>query len=527
MKFKCLLLLIVAACLIPSNLFAWGGSGHNTVGVEVAKHLPSPWREKLQGNSELFSRFLGYNLYPDSFKPLEPELWGEDFINVFEINKMKNHYDFHHSASRCVGFQVLVEAIRRNDVEKVFLILGCLSHVIADQSACNHYPYIHYATYTLGSKGLNVSPELIADISWLDKQDFSHNIWEKRCAEINFTDTNPSVSEMFERLMFIEWEATNYFRYGSTIVEASEDYVNKKDAAAGEKLAASLSELGAWAVEHTVKIFNAALRLAASGETVVWSGNIEDYNPSYTEKINNFILNRPISNDSFCVQALPKGLQSDPVRVLYDPTGKWNNGLFKIDDRIIAVGIVNTLQKNSIDASIFDVREFNKFGIENPADIKLLIVPAQKVTDYFCMKRDELFSQLKKYQEVGGKVLWIGSMPSEIAPKISKNLTYCEQKDSYTNPAYPVSMDELLQSSVTLLNTTRTWKFKKKPRGDAGWTWPSGRLYFVDELDEDIIPVVALKTPDKTFNIGAVYPKIEPIFGFITTYSIYPYFHYK
>ncbi|MDO4570516.1 MAG: hypothetical protein Q4D38_09045 [Planctomycetia bacterium] len=508
-----ILAIVCVGCLTKES---WGwGEGHDVIGAAVAERLPSPWREKLLENDVLYEQFLHDNHYPDSREKMEQERWGETSLALFASHGIHERFGFHSSEGRCVVFQILVEAIRQNRENEVFLALAILAHSISDQAACNHEPLIQYATYTLGREGLNVVPSLPLDAGWLHKHDFSREIWENRCRKIAISPSYRCSRDVFFQLCFCEWEAVDCFVYGVPILEAASRWVAERDRGAGLVLAEHLSDLAAWGVERTLDVFLAAVEFAKRGDSVVWQREMLTELPS---KIDAFIAQRPIERESLILPFLPRDGEAAPIRVVYDSTGRFSEGFFHGGDRIVAAQIAGTLRKKGAAVAILDLREALRDGLLGKG-IELLVVPAQRCGSYHGLLRERWEVVLQEFRAAGGKMLWVGAIPPHgVAPELDRSWRMIEEKDQYARPAYPVAMDVLRQSSVVLCGTERSWRYCRTPQGSAGWFWPSGRV-FLESLPENVAPIVELRTPEDRFVIGVA----SDNFAFVPASAFFPY----
>lgn len=474
--------------LLPESAFCWGG-GHDSVGKAVAQRLPSPWKEKLQ-QKEMLNLFLVDNHYPDSFEPLEPIRWGERNVRFLADRGITNRYAFHHAQNRPLAFQILIQAIREKNDELTFLALAVLSHSLADQAACNHDPLIHFATYGWGRGALDVCPTLILDAGWLQSQEKNWNIFQTHVDQLDLSDANETLDNVFIQLMGAEWTGTEGYRVDVDIVESAARCSQKKDLDAEEKLANALSILAAWGVEKTVKSFKAAVRFAQSGEEgeetrFDWN----QYEKRYQDFSCEYLEHRDITQDSFAVPFLPKPGQHSAIAVLYDPCGKFGEGVFTFLDRILSCQIVGSL-KADLNAAIDPRQTGNKTTgktegstedqadgqtAELPADLsyislldirqifrdridakqtRLIIVPATRLNSYHQYSSKKLVQQLIDFQKQGGKILWIGSLPPRALSGIEEK--YFErnpEKEGYCKPVFPVSLDDYRNSRLAMVGT--------------------------------------------------------------------------
>lgn len=489
---------------------AWG-TGHRTVGRAVAERLPSPWKEKLTG--DVLNQFLADNAYPDNTAPPELERWGEKYLRLLKERGITSHFAFHDAPKRAVAFELLVRAIREKDDARTFLLLGILAHSIADQTACNHDPVVHLATYAWGAEGMGVAPQMILDAGWLAEQDRTWTIYEAELAKHSMADNGATAEEIFLRLMGYEWEGTEGIRLGRGILEAAGEYAETQNPAAERKLAEGLSYLAAWGVERTVKTFLAAVRLAESGEKVEFAP--EAIREKYAEFVADYQTNRPITWDACVVPYLSEALE---VAVLHDSTGRFNEGFFSSLDRILTCLVTATLREK-YDAGIVDMRDFNRHGLD-ATKTKQVVVLAARYGNYGILKTEDFLTKLVAFQKAGGKILWIGCVPpKEITGGPLTGLRTNPEKPGYCKPVYPVPMDVLMASRVTLVETEQSWPFVRKPNGRAGWIWYGGASYFQGELPPGLKPLVTLDSPDGKRVVGVS----AATWAWLPTYAVFPY----
>lgn len=537
-KFLVFCLLFQIFISLPAALFAWG-SGHDVVARSVAQHIPAPWSEMLQNNPEIMRQFLIDSHYPDNFNEPERERWGENYLNILKERKIKNRHSFHLPEARCLAFELLVKAIRENDSPQVLLLLSLLSHSIADQTSFNHEPLVHYATYVLGREGLNLVPTLELDLGWVVKQEITRKIWNEHCAKLaKKIKTYSTPEEVFTHLFEIEWLGVEYAYLGKTVLENafilekisqgtdSKNFTRSREEAE-KQLALAFCEVGGWAVQETLAIFETALEMAKSEQEVIWSGKIEDYAPQYRQKMIDFVQSRPTEHDGICLPYLPlEGEKSASIQILYDSTGRWQEGFFNGGDRIFAVQIAETLRQNGKSAELLDIRTFNHNGISSPEKVSLLIVPAQRINSYYGTDFNAFCEKMRTFKKAGGHVLLIGNqIHSNLFPDFAGILTRVGENDAYAKPAYPVPYEKIPQSGILLRNfnseKTEQWKFTKVPMGTAGWFWPSGRSVVMENPKTSVIPVLDFVFPDqKRKTIGFVSCEKTPELGFFPTYVL-------
>ena len=518
--------------------FAWG-TGHHVIGRAVAERLPSPWKEKLTGAN--LAIFLQDNHYPDSLEPIKNEnRFTQEDLAQFGQYGMKVRFAFHSLIGRAIAFERLAEAIRQKDDARTFLFLGVLAHVIADQTACNHEAFIHYATYNLGIEGMKIVPNLPLDLGWIGGSDFRQAVFNAELDKISLRDPTDSPKKIYQDLFFYEWEGTESFSNAAELfkysVRCASDPIDQENE---KNLAMQLSRLGTWGVERILYVFSAAVNFACSKADIQYKN---DYLEGYEERVSNYLKSRPLTLESFAIPYLPKNGKFPEIAVLFNSLGKMNEGMFNFLNRVQGYQICHTL-KGEKDIALWDLREFlaRGFGSAN-GQPKLLIVPAQNCVDYYFMKKSDLFAKLANYLAEGGKILWIGTIPPDaISPGLSKLVRKNDDKDDYNNPVYPVSIDRLMRSVIRTADGAHQWHFTHVPKGKAGWIWPRCRYYLTEPSQDQFKPILYLDSPHAKIEkeslkqekvreplldrkvTGFVRPATNPNFGWLPSYAIFPY----
>lgn len=521
------------------RVFGWG-AGHDTVGRSVAIRLPAAWRDQLKG--PILARFLNDNHFPDSREALNDPRFDQEDKAVFAQYKFKDRFAFHTSLGRSIAFERLVDAIRKDDADRVFLFLAVLCHSIADQTACNHEPFIHYATYNLGAEGMNILGKVPLDLGWIDQNANRQALFEQALADLPESLPAAEPDKIHQDLAFYEWEGTESFRRAADLfkkaVRCSKESVNPDDE---KDLVHEFACLGAWSVKRILYVFASASEFARSGKDARYDSR---YLNDYSNKINRYLKDRPIEMESFAVPYLPHRTTAVKIAVLYNPVGKMNEGMFNFLNRVQGCQICHTL-KDRYEIALWDLRRFLDCGFNSTEWTsepktsslpELLIIPAQNCVNYYFMKTDNLYRRISEYLQTGGKILWIGTIPPDIvSPGLSKLVRQNNEKDDYYNPVYPVSINQLMLSRIRTADG-KNWAFTHLPKGKAGWIWPRCRYYFDEPTDREFKPVLYLDPPKKdqvspTIQtdqmkrkvIGLVRPVEHPNFGWLPSYAVFPY----
>lgn len=503
--------------------FSWGG-GHIVIGEGVLLRLPDSLKKEI--TQEQKRAFLTYNLYPDSLEEVDPDLVGPDALKRMMDFNTKKRFFFHTPEGRCIAFEMLVESIRKKEMDRFVLWLGILSHSTADQISCNHEPLLHTITYCWGSEGMKLTDNFSAclDLGWINRTSETKKIWLDSVRDLAIPDILYDQKKIFTELHMIEWEGLEGGRYSMDLIRAIISWNQTKGDQERDRLARTLVPFGTWAVRRILIYVHSALALADCTENgkPLQVRFQPDYIKDVRSRIDQFVLDRPITDDAFIVPYLPPKGTNPKIGILYDPSGRMGSGFFNFTDRVAAGMIAGSLQ-NSRSVGILDVRKFNTSGID-PGKTPLLIVPASRLTNYFSIKTNDFIDKIVQYHKEGGKILWIGGHPPhELIPQsLLSQMSQNKEKDTYLNPVYTVPMSDLMKSTV-VLNGKEKWKFVREPRGKAGWSWPRSSWYFTDPVRKDAKVFLELESPDQKRIIGILYPKDSPQFAWIPTYTVFPY----
>lgn len=511
---------VLFALAMESRLaFAWG-PGHDTLARAVAVRLPEPWKNRLQDPGTL-RQFIKDGHYPDSFEPFDAARIGEKGMRYLEDMKMKTRYSLHSDAGRAVAFSLMVEAMRDDNADRVFLWFAALLHSAADMPACNHDPLIHAITYIWGEKDWNLNipmnREGCVDLAWVEKYDWSKTIFEQRLDAARIADDGADAEEAMLRVMLYGFEGTDAASpYNRTIVEDGTRWAVEKDREAGERLAEAISRLGLWAAVRGIRDFEAALRLAKRDDFKRYD---ERLSPEFNRRADEILRKVVLANDSVAKNFLPDDKTKSPaVAVLYEPIWRMNEGMFGFNDRLQACQIVGSLRTLKRPAGLVDIREFQERGIPDVSKFPLLVVSAQSFNNYRILKRDVLCRQFKDYLERGGKILWIGGTkpPREIAPQMHVALKTQAQS------SFPFPVEKTLEQVIAWEASGEPkvqWRFTRPLKGKAGWSWPRNPGYFESDERDAFKIFLRVAGPEGTFEIGAASDSVV----YLPNYAVFPY----
>ena len=181
---------MVAALALAGAAFGWD-IGHDTVATSVLARMPEKWRSRVTG--DVLRDFHEAAKLPDGgdLKLLGPDrAW-------FEARGVKAAYLLHNTKRYPLYLNRLVDAIRKDDVRRVAVLVAALSHSISDDGACNHDPLTHMLTYIWGPNGYGVMPGVKVDFGWVDLDEAAHAVLKRRVAELKVPAAREETYEQF------------------------------------------------------------------------------------------------------------------------------------------------------------------------------------------------------------------------------------------------------------------------------------------------------------------------------------------
>ena len=491
------LLGVLLAMSITPSAGAWG-CGHGTIGRCILKKLPPEWQAKFK--PEWMDEYIRGTSYPDSVDPKRRSL--HDGIPVYGT------------------IEQMAQAIRTGDDRLAFFHLAVISHAIADGAACNHDPIIHQLTYTWvpegtpEGRGLAVLPKTDRDtpfdFAFTESDADTKAVLARRLDALTVPEppadiTLERVFELVDRWHELSMEVNN--ANTGRIIDAGMKWLVRGDVTAKQDAADALCNLGLWAVARTLWVFKAATIISARPDCAPVP--MEKKRLILASKTTNTVelLNRPMANDSFARPYFAEPGRPSRVRVMYSPIDYGGGSVFTPISRVLGCQIVGSLKtlRPELNASLMDAREFATGKLD--PKVTPVIVVFRSVSGFRGFDVKGFGAHLRAYAKAGGKAVWIDGKPPEclIGADILNALRDADRKDSYCDPKFPVSIDELMKSSVAWVGggESRTWKYVRRPVGSVGWYWMGSPQWFdLAALPKTAVPLTELRTTDKTFLTG-------------------------
>ena len=504
---------VVAVALSPLSAFAWG-HGHDAVARCILEKLPSEWRARFK--SEWMKPYIQASHLPDHGRA---SLLRADDLEWLAANcGFKGDTYALHSPPCMIGETArLVHAICTGDDYSVFMHLATISHTIADPVACNHDPIIHMFTYIWCDDALNVLPStgrpMPVDFDFAEYDADTREVLAGRLAALKVPSVPKDITAESLFAQMLSWEYRALDKCSATsqrIVENGAKWMAAGDAKAKREAADALCDLGLWSVERTLYVFDAARCLAANGEIDVTPESIERW--CKAAKTNEAaVVSRPMENDSFARPYFPE--KGKPMRfaVFYDPTAHMSKSVFCAFATPLACQVVGSLKKirPDLNAGLFDARVFAREGFA-PSAVPYVMV-FKRVIPWRNFDVKGFNAKLAEYKKAGGTVIWVEGCPPDyvIGAEVRRVMSDERLRDGYCNPAFPVSLDELMSCSLAWVGQggEKAWHYRRKPTGKGGWIWHGSPWRFdTAKLPKDARPILELRTPDRTFVTGVAVP---------------------
>lgn len=522
--------MVAAACAATAlSSLAWSG-GHNVVGHCVLQKLPAEWRARFK--EEWRGDFEHATHLPDTHDVKLLTRCAPEDLEWFRrhCGITDNSVPLHSPPAFFGAIERLVRAIRAGDDRMVFVYLASISHSLADPAACNHDPIIHLPTYMWGDNALGVMPKtknyMPVDFGFAEFDADTRAVLQRRLDALKPMSVPPDLTPERLYAQILRWEclaAEPCCNNSQRIVEEGAKWMMNSDREAKCAVTDALCDLGLWAVVRTLYVFDAARLWAAKGEIEtdegLWKRAVAGNATNIAE-----VCRRPMSGDSFACPYFAEEGRPSLVRSLYDPTAHMASSALGILNRPLGCQIVGSLKRlrPNLNASLMDVREFVRDGLD-PKTTPCLVMH-RHVCGYKGFDVRKFNVRLDAYLKAGGKLIWVNGAPPAYAlgKEVLAAFSNGGRKDGYCDPAYPVSLDVLMKSSLAWIGAggTREWKYRRRPNGKAGWYW-EGSPYRFDaaKLPKDARPIVELRTPEGTFTSGIVRGNV----AYLPMNALFPY----
>lgn len=495
--------LVLLNAAAPAELHAWG-SGHDDIMRAVIERLPIGLRDRL--TPVMIDEAVKHaSHYPDSFDPFLPGEIGEAGIAALASAGMKVRYDLHSERGMAMTFILLVEAIRDDDPARIAHWIATLSHVIADMAACNHDPVVHTATYgwadwnlklTDGQAFATLKPllDLSAPVRNLPGggDAFAAAIDSQRLPD----DGRDAAAALVDVMLYGQEGAAYCSARGVSVLEGAVGWVTRKDEASRELLAKNIGELGAWAVVRTLRDFEVATRLAASGEKLAITPEIT---AAYESGVARHIGERRLGDEALLAPVLrePDPAQTADYGIVLEPSWAMNGAMFGFASRVLSVAIARTLRDAGETYATLDVRRLLEEGFPPPSQVARVIIVASSFHRYHTLDAAAFDTKLADYLAQGGRVLWIMGNTLPAATSLAPFRAALRRDDAKSQ--LPLSDEHFHGARLTLVDSNLAPLTIARPaRTAAGWQQPFCGWTYDKEKTGDLQPLALLESGDES-----------------------------
>jgi hypothetical protein len=474
------------------NLLAWN-TGHDDVQKLVNDNLPRNIREKFSAE-QLEKMRTHYSHYPDSFEKFDSGEVGDYAVELLKKLKVKNRYYLHHPEGIAASFTLLVESLRRKDYDRSAIWLASLGHTLADETALNHDPLIHYLTYHLWTYKLKTGKEI--DLKkftlWLDLTKPASDEKGKEIFANALSGHKPSIisQEPEDAIMEMLLKSSVSYpayksRISSTLVKYIKEGIIKKNPESKIKYIEIMRDLAQLSAKDIV---NAAVTANYFAEKESFAHpDYEKLLKNFKEKLAESYQKKELQGELYrqFMKAPAKSSAKGEVGIIVEPFYSFNRGLLSPLWRYLAPALAQACEKRNIDYCALDLRNIYENGFPSPNDVPICILDTGYFNDFMWMKRNVFEKKAKEYCDKGGKLIWIGGNVSSI-PGMTDFMERSKLKRSNYSG---VSKEEIADASLEIAGDFSEklkgrYSFVNSPETRAGWCKPycNHKIVKCDEL---------------------------------------------
>jgi len=514
--------------MAPCCVQAWG-DGHVDWQRSLHEILPSDFMARIDPETAE-TAIRHWSKYIDSFESFEPEfeLIGPEGLALLERYGITRRYDLHGERARAVAFLLIVEALRAGRYEAALFWIANFGHSVADMPAGNHDPLLHLATYDWAVIDLSLSGGTpvrevarTLDLSHSARHPEGAAAFAAATERMRIEDDGRDAREALLEIMRYGHEGAAYLAArGPAIWDAAIARGLEDGEATRAALFEPVAELGAWALVRVARDVKAALRIAASGESLPELD--EELLAEHAEWLREHVSIRAFEGDQLFAPLRrhlpgPEEGGAEVVGVVLEPVWRMNEAMFGFSDRTLAAMVCRSLDAVGRPHLAIDLREVLAEGFPDPAVLPAVVVAARRLNSYHGLRREDFERVLEDYRSAGGRVLWIGGHQRPVAAEVLAAAMEPEGKGDW-----PLPEEELPGSRLVLGGGSGEWTMWRHPFTRAGWHRPYGRLG-IDPEAPGVEPLLELQGGERKILVGAV-ERVDgrPPFAWLPAYALHP-----
>ena len=485
-------LIILIIFFISISCLGWGGGHHDNAKL-VLKYLP----EKI---SKLFSAkqkaeiIKNWCKYPDSHK-VDPGInlmLGKECLERMKKQGIST-YALHSPKGKVFSFIELEKAFKNRDFQKAAFWSAVLMHSIADESAFNHGPLIHYMTYAR-YKHIKYPSGIPKDLSVIRREPSLDRMICKSLKNFKAQKISRTCQGVLIKIMLLGIKHNTFMTARETRIARGDIY--KKDALK------AMSEVAALQVKDTVNVIYTAWLLAQKNQICKLTPQvIKDY-----QQIKRTVIQkRSLKQDSIYEGLLKSNNVKPRIGLILEGSRRMNEGQLGFSSKFISSCMGRVLLNNGLKIKPVKCLDLGKTNFISASKTSILII---------CNGRKTLprsYSEnIKKYLKNGGKLIWIGGRDLQCWPELSKILV--KEADNIL----PVSKKYGLQNSETVSKTKiyfvnqfaqalskKEFTFKSNPNTSSGWQKP-WCPYSINLKSSIVSPLCMLRINNRKICISAI-----------------------
>jgi len=305
-------------------------------------------------------------------------------------------------------------------------------------------------------------------------------------------------------------------RIAASYAEGAPDAVRRESVTA-------MAELGVKGIEESLDVFLSAWKNARQEKCPELDDLIEkEYQVAAAE----LGRQRPLRDDSLFTELLDSTTKQQPfVGALVEPSISMNQAKLGFSSKLITASAVRTMRNRGVPCRLLDIRALEGDGLPDCKTMPLLFICAGSFNVSKSVK-----TQLQKYTESGGKLLWIGGEHKDQLGALSKVMQRADSALLPVSDKYGKDSPALKKAVITFRSDfkkalgDREYRFTHNPNTKAGWQKPVCS-YIINGKDESIVPLAELKVDESVMTIAAAGKNSDGVDQsiFLPEYLVSPY----
>lgn len=525
-------LVALSAALLGGGLPLTARADHDTVAKGILLRLPEKWRSRLKPGrmTDMFLHKASH--FPDNGSPSLIPPCDREWLAA---HGAKTPFDYHRAPKWMLVFDRLVRAIERDDAEAYFFYVGTLSHQICDADSCNHDHLMHLLYCCWSPRAF--SPSLALDCGWVESRPDAKKVFFDRVAALDGLDAwaGKSPEEVYRALYGLKWAGCQTCAdLSQSLSQRAIDFALEKSDANAMALAEGLTDIGAWAVKHTLLACAAAERFAAAGNFP--EVDFKALASRFEREDGRAWAERPVSADAYAREFDEDPSHPAKVRVLYDASAYFASGVIANAQVPQSCQIVGSLRKIRPDltSSLMSIRDASR-AFPDPAKVPLVVVPGRGLVGFMGFDVDGFKKAAAAYSAKGGRIIWLDG---DGFARIAAAKPLADVRRVRRDPrrpgswVWPEPLPVLMKSTYRWLadGSVTEWSYRREPAHPTGWMWSASPFWFDEaRFPSDAIRLAELVTPGEFANkdprkiVAVAIPAKNPTFVYLPNNLIFPY----